>query len=290
MGSFKVAAASMKCYSDASQHFLAAKANGRSVCGPVPPEYADSPIEVKEALALEQVVNLLTEQQMAILNIDNSALHGAFQNKRSRNQQVNEVLKRIFQQIKAKRLVVQTRWISTEEMQRPEGADQLSRNNLQETYDKLAMSPEGVRFVEQNYGKIHVDVFSGPLNNPFQTKYCSAVSKLDDQLSLKEDGFTFLTTRKLTGRLWLFPPIDLTMPSLQIIRNLKWPENNQLQILLVLPDHMLPKAILFLRSVNQPRHWVYLQRRGRSARYMAIKVRSRSFVIISIGNYVSQTM
>ena len=52
MGSFKVTGVKAECYSDASKDYLAAKANGKVTCGPVPAEFIDQPIVVKEALAL----------------------------------------------------------------------------------------------------------------------------------------------------------------------------------------------------------------------------------------------
>ena len=125
----------------------------------------------------------------------------------------------------------------------------------------------------------------GPLNNIFQTKYCSPLSVLDDPLCLKEDGFAFLTGRKLTGRLWLFPPTDLVVACLSIIRNLKWTSDSRLHILLVIPDHALLKAITFFRKIAVKKHWCSLQKKGRDANKLAIKVRSRSFVLVSIGSY-----
>ena len=249
MGSFKVAGVKAECYSDASKDYIAAKANGMAFCGPVPIEYIDHAIAVKEALALLELVKLLKKNQIAYLNVDNMVLHGAFEKRRSKNEKLNRILRSIFELIRDKKLVVVTRWISTDQMAEATGADRLSRRDLSETFDPFSLSEAGVNLIREQYGKIHVDVFSGPLNNVFDTMYCSAISVQDDQKSLKIDGLTFLTTKKLEGRIWIFPPLDLVLPCLSILKNIKWPTDDRLQVLLVIPQETMQKAILLVSTI-----------------------------------------
>ena len=276
--------------SDASPRWWGCKVNGKAYCGEFPEHLIGAPIQVLEMFALFQVVLRMDADQKMIVSVDNTNTHFSFIKRRSKNKQMNDLLIEIAEELLKNRKVVTTRWIPTLEMASREGSDALSRMKLDESFDPNTLNPKGVQIIEKQFGSIKVDLFSGPKNNVFNTRYCSTYYVMTDPQNMQEEGLSFLTSRDLTGRMWCWCPDDLLIPVVDIIKSLNWSEKrDKLQILLLLKEKNVKNAISALWKLKKSVdiEWTQFYKAGDKPEYINMKSRS-SLTLFIIGKNVSQ--
>ena len=274
--------------SDASNMYWAAKVNGKSKCGTFPVYLRKEPISAKEMWGHYEGVKMCEDGQRVIFNNDNTNVVAIFDSKRSKNWVMNDIMKKIMEEMKKRDLIITVRWVSTTQMASEKGADAFSRRNFSEIYDPNALSEEGVQAILTTFGKIHVDVFASSENNPFKTSYCSTLHQMDDKLNLQYEGIGFLTSNDLRGRLWLYMPEDLTIVTLKIVEGLDWEnKKNDLQILMLVRQKYMKDVIgtfWHLRSKTEI-GWTVFYKEGEKSKYLKMKTKC-SLVLVSVGKYL----
>ena len=205
----------VKCYSDASGELWAVKLGTKSFSGKFPGNLQEKSIMCKEAYALLQAVTLLgVEGHEITLYNDNQPLVYAFQHQYSRNPDVHDILKQIYDQILIKDNSVTVEWICTSLME-SEGADKASRGRYMR--DQTALSDLGAGKVSELLSQEGVDMnsiydlFSSPADNVFNCKYFSLDSVEEDAQNMEEDAWSLLdrlekANKKLKSTFWAFPP------------------------------------------------------------------------------------
>ena len=68
----------------------------------------------------------------------------------------------------------------------------MSRQDFKDFKVRYALTESGAEWIKNKFGRVNLDAFAGPLNNPFNTKYCSLISKLDDPNNMRSDGISYL--------------------------------------------------------------------------------------------------
>ena len=274
--------------SDASPMWWGCKVNGKAYCDVFPEEYRGQPIAVLEMYALLKVIEFMRADQKMIISVDNTNTHFSYLKRRSKNVLMNDLLIKIAEELVRNNKTVVTRWIPTLEMASKEGSDCLSRMKLDESFDPNSLNKSGAEIIKRTFGDISVDLFSSPRNNIFETKYCSTFYVMTDVLNMQEDGLSFMTSRKLKGRLWAFPPEDLSNPVIELIAQIDWTEReNKLQILLLLKGKKVKDAISALWQLRKsvPISWSQFQKPGDKNKYLYSKCRS-PLILIIIGKFV----
>ena len=275
--------------SDASPMWWGCKVNGKAYCDVFPEEFRNQPIAVLEMYALYMVIKFMNKNQKMIVSVDNTNTHFSFLKRRSKNQLMNELLIKIAEELVRNNKTVVTRWIPTAEMASKEGSDRLSRMKLDESYDPNSLNSRGAEIIKRTFGDIDVDLFSSPRNNIFETKYCSTFYVMTDPLNMQEEGLSFITSRKLKGRFWAFPPEDLSNPVIDLITQIDWTEReNKLQILLLLKGKKVKDAISALWQLRKtvPISWSQFYKTGETPKYLNSKCRN-SLILFIIGKYTN---
>ena len=273
--------------SDASKLWWGCKVNGKAYVGEFPEHLVEAPIQVQEMYAVSQVVFRMEAGQKMIISVDNTNTHFALLKRKSKNKLMNDLLIIIAEELVKNKKVISTRWIPTKEMATREGSDALSRMNLDESFDPQSLNSLGAKVIQNQFGKINVDLFSGPQNNIFETRYCSTFYVMTDPKNMQEDGLSFMTHRNLEGRMWCWCPDDLLIPVVNIISDLDWnSKNKKLQILLLLKEKNVRNAIAALwklkKSVNI--EWTQFYKSGENPKYLNTKLKS-SLTLFIIGKY-----
>lgn len=275
----------LEANSDASTKWWGCKVNGKAYCGTFPPELIGQPIQVLEMYGLSKVAQYMENEQKMIVSVDNTNTHFCFQKRRSKNPEMNKLLIKIYEELIKNKKVITTRWIPTLEMASRKGSDALSRMNLDESFDPNTLNREGADLIEKQFGKIDVDLFSGPQNNIFDCRYCSTYYILTDKNNMQEDGLSFMTSRVLKGRFWCWSPCDLVVPVLDIVTRIDWESRKEdLQILMLIKERNVRNAIAALwnlkKSVNI--QWSQFYKSGTNPKYLNMKPKS-SLVLFIIG-------
>ena len=272
--------------SDASTKWWGCKVNGKAYCGEFPPELVGEPIQVLEMYGLSKVVQYMENEQKMIVSVDNTNTHFSFQKRRSKNAQMNKLLIEIAEDLIKNRKVVITRWIPTLEMASRKGSDALSRMNLDESFDPNTLNQDGAALIKKQFGKISVDLFSGPKNNVFDCRYCSTYYVMTDKNNMQEDGLSFMTGRELRGRFWCWSPCDLVIPVLDILTGIDWKnKNDELQIMFMVKERNVKNVIAALWNLKKSVkiYWSQFYKAGNNPKYLHQKGKS-SLILFIIGS------
>lgn len=242
--------------SDASGSYWGARSvvNGQDtgLCGKIPEELLGHPICVLEAYGAEKLVTkLLKPNTSSVIATDSTVFDSCFRKKRSSNQELNKILGRIFAHMKAHNIEVRTEWINTKEMAEW-GSDSLSRKKYDQYQDRYGLSVEGVSFVEENFGKVDLDLYSSPLDNVFDTFYCSNLWVEDDSKNLRMNALQFLGSEKVLtrGQIWAFPPDGAVEMLTKKVIQLDWGILiHRIRILMVVREKRVPFVMASLKCV-----------------------------------------
>ena len=133
--------------SDASLGFWGCKVvkNGvlKAICGEIPSHLAKEGICVHEGHASEVAVFEMEDSSEMNLAVDSTVLAASFNNKRSKNEALNTILGRIFEEMTRGNKKVRFYWIPTFKMNQL-GSDKISRENYSEFEDPFGLSQFGV--------------------------------------------------------------------------------------------------------------------------------------------------
>ena len=280
--------------SDSSGSYWGARSvvNGEDtgICGKIPDELKNQPICVLEAYGGEKLITkLLKPNTSSVVATDSTVFDACFRKKRSSNAELNKILGRIFAHMKENNMEVRTQWIDTRSMAEW-GSDSLSRRKFDQYQDRYSLSETGVKFVEENFGKIDLDLYSSPLDNVFNTHYCSNLWVEDDPKNLRMTAIQFLCSEKVftRGQIWVFPPDNAVETVTKKIIQLNWNILiNRVRILLVVREKRVPFVTASLKCVDelQKIDLKMLQKGHKPA--TNLKVRSaESFVIVTFGKII----
>ena len=277
----------IKDCSDASSKYFCVKINGVAYCDNFPEDIKDEIIQVKELFGAKFAVFKMDDNSELDLSMDSTLAVHNFNNKRSKNEKANEIIKEIMAEMDRGNKIVRLRWICTEDMSTAPGADRLSRRDFKETFDSHTLTTTGVNLVENTFGKVKVDVFSSPTNNVFETSYCSAYVVIDDPNNLRECGLSFLTTRELHGVLWCFPPDDLAMKVARIVGSLRWGRiKNKVKILILVREKRVKDVWSNLWHIDKDVNleWSSFQKAFKKPTNVNMKLKD-GVVLFAVGNY-----
>ena len=276
----------LKGCSDASTRMWCAKMNGISKFGKFPDWMTDEHISILEMFGLKECILMMDDGQEAIISVDNTNTHHAFQSKYSKNKIMNDLLNEIFTHMKNHQKIVKTRWISTKVMAGKHGADALSRGDTAECFDPNTLSGKGVQIIMEEHGQIEVDVFSSPRNNQFCTLYCSTFFDLRDPKCLQEEGLSFLSSRILKGTFWMWAPDDLTIPVAKIISTMNWSGENKVnkKLLFLVRQNRVKDVLAIIMTLKNEIHvsWSIFYKKNSVPKKIQAKIKS-TLVLFVIG-------
>ena len=273
--------------SDASKKAWGCKITGkdgvvRAYCGDFPEEYQDEIIVIKEGYGFYKLVTHLENDCEVSVALDSTNLDDCFTKRRSRNPKLNKILASIYQEMVDNNKKVSTFWIPTKTMN-AEGADKISRELYSEYSDTIGLSEYGATYLLEGFGKVDVDVYSSPLDNPLNIKYCSTLNVEQDPLCLRRTAMEFLLSQNLLGRLLVFPPDDLVEETTKVLKKVNWQiKQNKLQILYIVRQKKAMSVRLALDKVTYLQFEI-LQRAGKKASKLKYKS-SDTFVLFIIGH------
>ena len=156
-------------------------------------------IQVKECYALLYYVEHFAPSNVHLMvQTDSQAVEGAFNNKYSKNEKVNEMLGKLLKILEAKMTTMELKWISTKKMAE-HGADPLTRNFESAFEDPKSLSEIGLKKLKKmvNLGPETVDLFASSVDNPLQGRYAHISWDLGDKQALGCDCFEYLDTVRL---------------------------------------------------------------------------------------------
>ena len=272
--------------SDASKRMWCAKINGITKFGVFPEWMTEEHISILEMFGLKQCVLLMKDGQEAIISVDNTNTHHAFQSRYSKNKIMNDLLNDIFTHMEEHQKIVKTRWISTQQMAGKHETDALSRGNTAECFDPHTLSGKGVQVIIEEHGPIAVDLFSSPRNNQFCTLYCSTFFDMRDPKCLQEEGLSFLSNRPLKGTFWAWAPDDLTIPVAKIISSLTWSgmHKSNKKILFLVRQNRVKDVLAILLPLRQEIFisWSIFYKKHSIPKKIQIKIKT-TLVLFEIG-------
>ena len=253
----------------------------KAICGKTPENLKNEGIAVQEINAVSEAVFEMEDDSSMNLAVDSTVAAAGFNNKRSKNETLNGILGKIFQEMTRGNKKVRLYWIPTARMT-SEGADKISRENYSEFADSVGLSPLGVQHIRQMYGDIQVDLYASIVDNPFEGKYCSILENREDTNNLRVNAAEFLLTNELKGRFLAFPPDFLVNEALQIFANLDWKVlHGKLQILFIVRDRWVP-AVRFTLARKVCVNWEIIYKAGNNPGKMKNKSKY-SFSLFCIG-------
>ena len=282
--------------SDSSGSYWGARSviDGQDVglCGEIPEHLLGKPICVLEAHGAEMLITrLLKPATSSVIGTDSTVFDACFRKKRSKNEDLNKILGRIFEHMKKHQIEVKTTWIPTESMA-SWGSDSLSRRKYNEYEDKYGLSQQGVEFIKETYGQIDLDLFSSPLDNCFKVYYCSNLCVDDDSQNLKMNAWEFLSSEKMftKGAIWAFPPDNAVEMLIKKFCQLNWNIlKTRVRVLLVIREKHVPFVSASLKSIVELEdlELKILQKGHKPATNLKIKT-AETFFIVVFGKKVNE--
>ena len=277
----------VKNSSDASKkawgcHITGKDGRVRAHCGEIPDEYANDIIVIKEGYGFYKLVKYMDADTEASVALDSTNLDDCFKKRRSRNPKLNKILASIYQEMVEHNKKVSTFWIPTKRMN-VEGSDKISRGIYSDYKDPFGLSEYGASYLVENFGKVNVDVYSSPSDNPLNIKYCSTINVEQDPLCLRRTAMEFLLSQDLVGRMLVFPPDDLVEETTKVFKNMNWKnKENKLQFLYIVRQKRAMSVRLALDKITYLQFEIF-QRAGKKASKLKFKS-SDTFVLFIIGH------
>ena len=200
-----------KIFTDASLSNFGVKIGNKQIRGEFPLELTATGIQTKETFALFYYLkNFAPPLTEITILVDNQSLVSNFKKRMSRNEDINGLLRQMFDILKVKKSVVNIYWISTHRML-AEGADGLTRSRFVDYFsDDKSLSEMGKERLLELSGldlKKTTDVFASSVDNPLNVYYAHINWDTSDTKALGLDGFQFLGEqegKKLAFHLYIY--------------------------------------------------------------------------------------